>query len=66
MISIDILADILNKNMDDETFKAMKELYDEEQEFCFDPEHPILEIYLERVASDLNEEIDYGMDEDDD
>lgn len=57
MISIDKLAEILNKELSREFLDIAVELF-EDDDIPIDPEHPIMEPILEKIAESINASID--------
>ena len=64
MISIEKLAEILNKEIDKEFLDIAVELYDD-GDLPIDPEHPIIELILERMVESINDTINILPIEDD-
>ena len=62
MISVDELADLLNREADEEFMEAIQELWNDGDN-PFDPEHPAIEAVLERIVESINE--DYDAEEND-
>lgn len=57
MITIEYLADILNRELTKEFIESACELY-EEGDFPIDPEHPDMEDVLGRIAEAINDLVD--------
>lgn len=63
MISIDELAELLNREVNGEFMSTIHELW-EDGDSPFDPEHPVIENVLGKVIDAINEDYKYEMDED--
>jgi hypothetical protein len=57
MISIDELSEILNKELTKEFLDIAVELFDD-GDSPIDPEHPIMEPILEKMAESINDLVD--------
>lgn len=61
MISIDELADILNRELTDEFIEALQDRW-EEGDVPIDPEHPEMEAVLESITDSINELDELSLD----
>lgn len=65
MISSDQLADILNEEINEKFMQSSQELWDD-GDLPFDPEHPDMELVLEKICDRVNDIFDgLGVDKDD-
>ena len=55
MISIEKLAEILNNELSRDFLKSAIELWDD-GDLPIDPEHPDMEVILDRIAESINDE----------
>jgi hypothetical protein len=55
MISIEELAEILNKEINEEFIDALTQLWYDEENYPIDPEHPDMEPVLEKIADSIND-----------
>lgn len=60
MILLDQLADILNEEINENFMESVIELW-EDGDIPFDPEHPDMELVLEKICERINEIFDGSL-----